>query len=29
MVPAKTRVFVDYILDRFRQAGFAQLVDGR
>ena len=29
MLPAKTRVFVDFVLARFRQAGFAQLVDGR
>ena len=29
MLPAKTRVFVDYILERFRQAGFARLVDAR
>jgi DNA-binding transcriptional LysR family regulator len=29
MLPAKTRVFVDYILERFRQAGFAHLVDAR
>jgi DNA-binding transcriptional LysR family regulator len=29
MVPAKTRVFVDFVLERFRTAGFASLVDGR
>ena len=29
MLPAKTRVFVDYISERFRQAGFARLVDAR
>ena len=29
MLPAKTRVFVDYILERFRQVGFARLVDAR
>jgi DNA-binding transcriptional LysR family regulator len=29
MLPAKTRAFVDFVLERFRQAGFAQLVDGR
>ena len=29
MLPAKTRVFVDFIVERFRSAGFARLVDGR
>ena len=29
LLPAKTRVFVDYILERFRAADFARLVDGR
>ena len=29
MLPAKTRVFVDFVLERFRTAGFARLVDGR
>jgi len=29
MVPAKTRVFVDFVLERFRLAGFARWVDGR
>jgi DNA-binding transcriptional LysR family regulator len=29
MLPAKTRAFVDFILERFQSAGFAQLVDGR
>src|SRR5436190_21046987 len=29
MLPAKTRVFVDFVVERFRSAGFAQLVDGR
>jgi DNA-binding transcriptional LysR family regulator len=29
MLPAKTRVFVDFLLERFRLAGFARLVDGR
>ncbi|MFL6693923.1 MAG: LysR family transcriptional regulator [Ramlibacter sp.] len=29
MLAAKTRVFVDYVLERFRSAGFARLVDGR
>ncbi len=28
-LPAKSRVFVDFVLARFRQARFAQLVDGR
>ncbi len=28
-MPAKTRVFVDFVLERFREAGFARLVDGR
>ena len=28
-LPAKTRVFVDFVLERFRAAGFARLVDGR
>ncbi|HEY4067972.1 MAG TPA: LysR family transcriptional regulator [Burkholderiaceae bacterium] len=29
LLPAKTRVFVDFIVERFRSAGFARLVDGR
>ena len=29
MLPAKTRVFIDFVLERFRSAGFARLVDGR
>jgi DNA-binding transcriptional LysR family regulator len=29
MMPAKTRVFVEFVLERFRAAGFDQLVDGR
>jgi DNA-binding transcriptional LysR family regulator len=29
MLPAKTRVFIDFVLERFRAAGFARLVDGR
>lgn len=29
LVPAKTRVFVDFVVERFRSARFAQLVDGR
>jgi DNA-binding transcriptional LysR family regulator len=29
MLPAKTRVFVDFVTERFRAAGFARLVDGR
>ncbi|MFL6661565.1 MAG: LysR family transcriptional regulator [Rhizobacter sp.] len=29
MLPAKTRAFVDFLLERFREAGFARLVDGR
>ena len=29
MLPAKTRVFVDFVLERFRAARFDQLVDGR
>jgi DNA-binding transcriptional LysR family regulator len=29
MLPAKTRVFVDFVTERFRSAGFARLVDGR
>jgi len=29
MLPAKTRVFIDFVVERFRSAGFAQLVDGR
>jgi DNA-binding transcriptional LysR family regulator len=28
-VPAKTRVFVDFVVERFRSSGFARLVDGR
>jgi len=29
MLPAKTKVFVDFVLERFRQADFARRVDGR
>ena len=29
LVPAKTRAFVDFVVDRFRSAGFARLVDAR
>jgi DNA-binding transcriptional LysR family regulator len=29
MLPAKTRVFVDFVVERFRSANFARLVDGR
>ncbi len=29
LVPAKTRAFVDFVLERFRSADFAALVDGR
>jgi DNA-binding transcriptional LysR family regulator len=29
MLPAKTRVFVDFVVERFRSADFARLVDGR
>ena len=29
MLPAKTRVFADFVMERFRLAGFARLVDGR
>ena len=29
LLPAKTRAFVDFVVERFRQAGFARLVDGR
>jgi DNA-binding transcriptional LysR family regulator len=29
LLPAKTRVFVDFIVERFRSVGFARLVDGR
>ena len=29
LLPAKTRVFVDFVLERFRAADFAKLVDGR
>jgi len=29
MVPAKTRAFVDFVMERFRAADFAHLVDGR
>ena len=29
MLPAKTRVFIDFVVERFRAAGFARLVDGR
>jgi DNA-binding transcriptional LysR family regulator len=29
MLAAKTRLFVDYVLERFRSVDFARLVDGR
>jgi len=29
MLPAKTKAFVEFIVERFQKAGFAQLVDGR
>jgi hypothetical protein len=29
MLPAKTRVFADFVTERFRAARFAQLVDAR
>jgi DNA-binding transcriptional LysR family regulator len=29
LLPAKTRVFVDFVMERFRVAEFAKLVDGR
>jgi DNA-binding transcriptional LysR family regulator len=29
MLPAKTRVFVEFVVERFRAADFARLVDGR
>jgi DNA-binding transcriptional LysR family regulator len=29
LLPAKTRVFIDFVTERFNAAGFAQLVDGR
>lgn len=29
MLPTKTRAFVDFVLERFRSADFARLVDGR
>ena len=29
MLASKTRVFVDFILERFRSVGFARLIDGR
>jgi len=29
MLPSKTRAFVDFVLERFRSAEFARLVDGR
>ena len=29
LLAAKTRLFVDYVLERFRSAGFARLIDGR
>jgi DNA-binding transcriptional LysR family regulator len=29
MLPAKTRAFVDFVVERFRSTGFARLVDGR
>jgi DNA-binding transcriptional LysR family regulator len=28
-LPAKTRAFVDFVVERFRTSGFAKLVDGR
>jgi DNA-binding transcriptional LysR family regulator len=27
--PARTRAFVDFVVERFRSAGFARRVDGR
>ncbi len=29
MLPAKTRAFVDFVVEKFRDSGFARLVDGR
>ncbi|HEY2190585.1 MAG TPA: LysR family transcriptional regulator, partial [Caldimonas sp.] len=29
LLPTKTRAFVDFVVERFRSGGFAQLVDGR
>lgn len=29
LLPAKTRAFADFVIERFRSAGFARLVDGR
>ena len=29
MLPAKTRVFIDFVMERFHSAGFARLVDAR
>lgn len=29
LLPAKTRAFVEFVVERFRSAGFAKLVDGR
>ncbi|HWI79010.1 MAG TPA: LysR family transcriptional regulator, partial [Ramlibacter sp.] len=29
MLAAKTRVFVDFVLERFRSVDFARLIDGR
>jgi DNA-binding transcriptional LysR family regulator len=29
LLPAKTRVFIDFVVERFQSAGFARLVDGR
>lgn len=29
LLPAKTRVFADFVVERFKSAGFARLVDGR
>ena len=29
LLPAKTSVFVDYVMERFREGEFARLVDGR
>jgi hypothetical protein len=28
MLPAKTRVFIDFVVERFRAADFARLVNG-
>jgi len=29
LLPAKTRVFVEFVVERFREVGFARLIDGR